>query len=74
MTTKNEVIRSERRRRDYTYAYMGSRLGISANAYSKKEQGKARFTDDEKFLVKDILEFSWSDFNSIFFESRLPIG
>lgn len=49
-------------------------IGKSRISYSKKECGKVKFSDEERFALKDALDLTWEECNNIFFDNDLPIG
>lgn len=51
-----ENIRSLRERKKYSQEYMGMKLSISQNAYSKLETGKTKLTIDRLVRIAAILE------------------
>lgn len=66
-------IRGYRNMLGKTQKEMAQILGISTNAYSKKEQGQIPFKDDEKILFKDMLSqyFPSITIDDIFFADRV---
>jgi transcriptional regulator with XRE-family HTH domain len=51
-----QTIRSARMTRNYSQDYLGRRLGISQNAYSKIELGKTEVTLTRLSLIAEVLE------------------
>lgn len=55
-------IRMRRETKNYTQAYVASKLGISQNAYSKIESGQTNFTVKRLYEIVHILEADILDF------------
>ena len=51
-------IKGARTRLGYSQQYMADELGMSVHSYQKKESGKIKFTETEKFKVGEMLELS----------------
>ena len=49
-------MRDRRMEKNYTQAYVASKLGISQNAYSKIESGLTNFSIERLYDIADILE------------------
>ena len=75
-------IKGARTRLGYSQQYMADELGMSVHSYRKKESGKMKFTEKEKFKLGEILELNGSQLDNFlfdgqlakFFEQELPIG
>lgn len=75
-------IKGARTRLGYTQQYVADQLGISVHSYQKKESGKIKFTETEKFEVARLLELDLEQLNDYlldgqlddFFVRKLPIG
>lgn len=55
-------IRDARLIRNYSQDYLGRRLGISQNAYSKIELGKTEITITRLGLLAEVLDYDALDF------------
>ena len=62
-----------RKRKNKSRADMAAAIGKSEAAYSKKERGDFRFTDEEKVILTKELDLTGEQFNAIFFDGKLPI-
>ena len=75
-------IKGARTRLGYSQQYMADKLGMSVHSYQKKESGKIRFTEEEKFKVGEMLELNGTQLDDFlfdgqlakFFSPELPIG
>ncbi len=67
-------IKGARTRLGYTQQYVADQLNVTVNSYHKKESGRVRFTDDEKVVLAEVLQFSLEQFNDFLFDGRLPAG
>ncbi len=75
-------IKGARTRLGYSQQHMADELGISVHSYQKKESGKIKFTEAEKFKVGEMLELSGTQLDDFlfdgqlakFFNPELPIG
>lgn len=67
-------LRAERIRRGKTVKEIASLLGITYDAYLKKENGKTMFNPNQIILVSNYLHLSPEMINVIFFDRMLPIG
>lgn len=66
---KAERIRHGKRARD-----MAGALGITYDAYVKKERGTTGFNTKQIIIVATELQMTMEMVNRIFFDSRLPRG
>lgn len=60
-------LRKEIQRAGYSYSDMGKKLGITRSAFSKKMSGVNEFKTSQVYEIKEILNLSAEDMNSIFF-------
>lgn len=65
-------LRGERVRHGYTSEDMARMIGVSKQAYSQKERGLRKFTDEEKVKLVKLLELSYWQYNEIFYNGKLP--
>lgn len=67
-------IKLARMRMKFTQQYVADCLGISIDSYRSKEQGRSRFTDEEKIALAEVLQLTLAQFNEFLFDGRLPAG
>lgn len=71
-------MKSVRTRQGKSRKYMACVIGKEADTYAKKENGIVKFTPDEIVVVSqdlsEDLEFTFDEFNDIFFDGKLPFG
>lgn len=59
-------LKEERKKRGFNQAEMAEKMGMSAPAYCRKENGLRRFTIEELRSLKEVLSLSDKKFKSIF--------
>ncbi len=64
-------IKGARTRLGYTQQYMADQLETSVHSYQKKESGKIKFTEAEKFKVGKILGLNLKQLNDYLFDGQL---
>ena len=67
-------LRAERIRKGKRACDLSSAMGITEDAYRKKEKGEVGFTPDQIIVVTRELDLSADMLNAIFFDKKLPIG
>lgn len=67
-------IKGARARLGLKQYQMAEMLGTSVSTYSDKENGKRKFTDDEKVRLIQIFDWTPSQMNDYLFDGKLPIG
>ena len=53
---------------------MAALLGKTSSSYAQKECGKTPFSVEEVALISVDLDLTFEQFNTIFFDGRLPFG
>lgn len=71
---KTNELKAERVRQGKTRKYMACLIKKGVDTYTKKENGKVKFTTDEVVTVANDLDFTFDKFNDIFFDGKLPYG
>ena len=49
------------------------KLGITEQAYSNKERGISKFSDDEKLMMKKMFGLDLAEWSDLFYEGKLPL-
>lgn len=57
-----------------TQKQFGDTIEKSYDSYSKKERGEVEFTLNESLLIAVEYGMTFDEFNSIFYDGRLPFG
>ena len=65
-------IRGARVRLGLLQKDVAEQLGIKVQSYSKKENGRTTFSDEEKVKLVKILGLSLQQFNDYLFDGALP--
>ena len=75
---KTNKLISVRVRQGKSRKYMAGLIEKEVDSYAKKEKGVVKFTPDEIVVVSqdlsEDLEFTFDEFNDIFFDGKLPFG
>lgn len=66
-------LKIARMRRKVTGKEAATMLGITIDGYFKKEQGSARITLEDALALTKLLNLSFSEFATIFFDGNLPL-
>ena len=64
-------IKGARTRLGYTQQFVADSLGMKFHSYQKKESGKIKFTEDEKFEVAKVLKLNFEQMDSYLFDGQL---
>lgn len=68
---KSLAIKGERVKNGFTQKQVADKLGMSVQSYQKKESGRVRFSDKEKFKLAKILNLKIEQLNDLFFDGQL---
>lgn len=67
-------IKAARTRCGYSQAEVAAQLEMKQTTYAAKENGKVKFTDEQKLALAKILNLSPAQMNDFLYDGMLPIG
>ena len=67
----NNKLKGARVTKGYTQESIAKKINITTKTYNRKELGMVRFSTDEIIKITNLLEFTVTQVNDIFFDNKL---
>lgn len=67
-------IRACRIRLGLSADYVGAAIGVSGDAYRRRERGDTVFKPEEIPIIAETLQMTGAEVNAYFFDGKLPLG